>query len=113
MERRRGGGNFRRWGIKHLGPDQLRESPKPLLEHLASLGCSKVALHVDVDCIDADQFHLGMGAEPGGLTASQARAVVTAVSEHSELDVVGLTVGEFIPRQVLAVRELLGSVPLL
>lgn len=105
--------NFERWGIQRLSPDQLRESPQPLLDHLARLGCTKLALHVDVDCIDARQFHLGMGAEPGGLSASQARAVVTALSEHPDLDVVGLTVGEFIPRQVLAVRELLGSVPLL
>lgn len=105
--------NFERWGIPHFGPDTLRESPASLIEHLEALGCSKIALHVDVDCVDAEQFHLGMGAEPGGLTTDQAQAIVTAVSDHPDFDMVGFTVGEFIPRQVLAVRELFDSVPLL
>lgn len=105
--------NFRAWGISHLPPDELRSSPQPVIDWLRSTGCRKVVLHPYVDSVDSEQFHLGMGAEPGGLTKDQVQAVISAVSTHEEFDLVGITLGEFIPRQLLAVRELLQDVPLL
>lgn len=107
------GENFRNWGITHLPPDALRNSPDPLLEWLRSTGCTKVALHVDVDSVDANQFHLGMGAEPDGLTKNEVQAAIDAVSGQEDLEMVSFSMGEFIPRQVLAIQELMRDVPLL
>src|SRR5699024_11903586 len=74
------GDNFRNWGITHLPPEELRDSPNPLLEWLRSTGCTKVALHVDVDSVDANHFHIGMGAESDGLTKNQLQTTIDAIS---------------------------------
>jgi arginase len=54
---------------------------------------------------------LGLGAEPGGLTSAQVRRIVDDIG--SVADIVGITVAEFIPRQVMHLRQLLASFPLL
>jgi arginase len=70
-----------------------------------------VAIHFDVDTIDSDDLLLGLGAEPGGLTTAQVRRV--AHDLDAVADVVGLTVAEFIPRQVMHLQQLLTAFPLL
>jgi arginase len=66
--------NVAAWGICHFGPGELRESTRPLLDWLAATGCSRVAIHFDVDTIDSNEIVLGLGAEPDGLTSAQVRA---------------------------------------
>ena len=99
------------WGIQAFSPDDLRTSSTPLLDWLASTGCSRVAVHFDVDTIDSNEIVLGLGAEPGGLTGSEVRRVVDDLGHAS--DVVGLTVAEFIPRQVMHLHQILRGFPLL
>ena len=70
-----------------------------------------MAIHFDVDTIDADEIQLGLGADRGGLTSAQARRVVADVDVA--LDVVALTIAEYIPRQVMRLQQLLGGFPLL
>jgi hypothetical protein len=79
----------------------------PLLDWLAGTGCSRVALHFDVDTIDADELVLGLGAEPDGLTSAQVRRIVADVDAAT--DVVGLTIAEFFPRQVMHLRQILAG----
>jgi hypothetical protein len=38
-----------------------------------------VAIHFDVDTIDADEIQLGLGADLGGLTTAEARRVVADI----------------------------------
>ena len=64
-----------------------------------------------MDTIDADEIQLGLGADRGGLTSAQARRVVADVDVA--LDVVALTIAEYIPRQVMRLQQLLGGFPLL
>jgi arginase len=78
---------------------------------LAGTGCTRVAIHFDVDTSDSNQLVLGLGAEPGGLTSSQVRRLVNDLDAVAE--VVGLTVAEFIPRQVGHLQQLLTGFPLL
>jgi hypothetical protein len=70
-----------RWGIRSFGPGELRESTRPLLDWLAAAGCSRVAIHFDVDTIDSNEIVLGLGAEPGGLTSAQVRRIVTDIDQ--------------------------------
>ena len=49
---------------------------------LIDAGCTRVAIHFDVDTIDGNEIVLGLGAEPGGLTSAQVRRIVTDVSEE-------------------------------
>ena len=73
-------------------------------------GCSRVAIHFDVDTIDSHELGVGLGAEPGGLTSDQARRIVRDV--EATADVVGLTIAEFFPRQVMHLQQLLAGFPL-
>jgi arginase len=80
-----------------------------LLEWLAATGCSRVAVHFDT--VDSDEIVLGLGAVPGGLTNSQVRRLIADVSGAA--DVVGLTIAEFFPRQVMHLQQILDGFPLL
>jgi arginase len=95
--------------IRSFGPDELRESSGALLEWLAATGCSRVAVHFDT--VDSDEIVLGLGAVPGGLTNSQVRRLIADVSGAA--DVVGLTIAEFFPRQVMHLQQILDGFPLL
>lgn len=99
------------WGLTVFAPDALRSSSAPLLDWLERTGATKVAIHFDVDTIDASEIQLGLGANSGGLTSPQARRVVTDVD--ARVEVVALTIAEFIPRQVIHLQQLLTGFPLL
>jgi len=99
------------WGIGSFSPADLRETTQPLGDWLAATGCSRVAIHLDVDTIDSEELVLGLGAEPGGLTSAQVRRIVEDLDSVAE--VVGITVAEFIPRQVMHLQQLLTGFPLL
>ncbi|SJM59419.1 arginase family protein [Gulosibacter sp. 10] len=99
------------WGLPAFGPEALRETTAPLLEWLAGTGASRVAIHLDVDVVDSDEVRLGLGADRGGLTRAQVRRIVEDVAERA--DVVGLTIAEFIPRDVLALDRLVRGLPLI
>ncbi len=98
------------WGISSFGPDQLRTTTAPLLTWLLATGASKVAIHLDVDVVDSDEAALGLGQVRGGLSIAEVRRVVRDVAATAE--VVGLTIAEFIPRNVLPVQRLLEDLPL-
>ena len=52
---------------------------------------------------------LGLGAEPGGLTSAQARRIVADIDAAA--DVVGFTIAEFFPRQVMHLQQILDGFP--
>lgn len=99
------------WGIRSFAPDQLRQSSQPLLDWLAATGCSRVAIHFDVDTVDSNEVVLGLGTEPDGLRTAEVRRLVADTA--AAVDVVGLTVAEFFPRQVMHLQSILAGVPLL
>ncbi len=69
-----------------------------------------MAIHFDVDTIDADAIQLGLGADLGGLTTAEARRVVADIDSAAE--VVAVTIAVFIPRQVMQL-QILARFPLL
>jgi arginase len=103
-------GNVAAWGIRAFGPDDVRHGTRPLLDWLAGTGCSRVAIHFDVDTVDSDEVVLGLGAVRGGLTGAQVARVVADVAAAA--DVVGLTIAEFFPRQVMRLQAILAGFPL-
>jgi arginase len=70
-----------------------------------------VAIHFDVDTIDADEIQFGRGFDRGGLTTTQARRVVADLD--AEDDVLALAVAEYIPRHVIHLQQLLVGFPLI
>jgi arginase len=103
-------GNVAEWGITAFGPEDLRKSSQPVLDWLQGTRCSRVAIHFDVDTVDSNEIVLGLGAVPGGLTGSQARRTIADVSAAAE--VVGFTIAEYFPRQVMHLQQLLLGLPL-
>jgi arginase len=103
--------NIADWGIRSFGPDEVRESGQPVLDWLATTGCSRVAIHFDVDTVDSNEIVLGLGAVPNGLTSGQVRHIVADVVASA--DVVALTIAEFFPRQVMHLQQILHGFPLL
>ena len=103
--------NVADWGIHTFRPDQLRQSTQPLLAWLAATGCTRVAIHFDVDTVDSNEIVLGLGAVPNGLTSQQVRRIVADVTAAA--DVVALTVAEFFPRQVMHLERILDGFPLI
>ncbi|MFF3850613.1 arginase family protein [Streptomyces sp. NPDC002328] len=99
------------WGITTFGPVDLRTSSRPLLDWLAATGCSRVAIHLDVDSVDADEGPLGLGKIPGGLAGTQVNRIAHDV--NGAFDVVGTTIAEFFPRDVVHVQQVLNSFPLI
>jgi arginase len=103
--------NIAEWGITAFGPDDLRQSSQRLLDWLAATGCTRVAIHFDVDTVDSHEIVLGLGAVPHGLTSSRVRRVVADV--NAAADVVGVTIAEFFPRQVMHLTQILQDFPLI
>ena len=99
------------WGLTVFAPDVLRSTSAPLLDWVDNTGATKVAIHFDVDTIDANEIQLGLGADIGGLTSTEARRIVADIDAHT--DVVALTIAEYIPRQVMHLQQLLAGFPLL
>jgi arginase len=99
------------WGLTVFGPEVLRSTSAQLLEWLDHTGATKVAVHFDVDTIDANEIRLGLGADLGGLTSAQASRVVAEIDNAAE--VVALTIAEFVPRQVMHLQQILAGFPLL
>jgi arginase len=102
--------NIAEWGIQSFGPDELRQSAQPLLEWIALTGCSRVVIHFDVDAVDSNEIVLGLGMEPNGLTSAEVQRIVAEVD--GAVEVVGFTLAEFIPRQVMHLRQILNGFPL-
>ncbi len=103
--------NVAAWGLSVFAPQALRESSEPLLAWLAGTGCSRVAIHLDVDVVDSNEECFGLGAEPDGLTSAHVRRLIGDL--RGAADVVGLTIAEYIPRQVLALQRLVDGMPLI
>src|SRR5215203_4868301 len=103
--------NIAEWGIRSFAPDELRGSTRPLLEWLAATGCSRVAIHFDVDPETANEIVLGLGIEPDGLMSTEVRRIVADAAGAA--DVVGFTIAEFIPRQVMHLRQIVDGFPLM
>ena len=61
--------------------------------------------------MDSNEIVFGLGAEPGGLRIDEVRRLVADVSAST--DVVGLTIAEFVPRQVIRLQQLLRDFPLI
>lgn len=103
--------NVRAWGLPVFTPDDLREESTALVDWLKASGASKVAIHLDVDVVDSDEISFGLGEEPGGLTRMQVNRLIKDLA--SIADVVGLTIAEYVPRNLLQLQEMLNGLPLI
>ncbi len=102
--------NIEAWGLTLIPPSAAETFIPTVIDWLKATGCSKVAVHFDLDVIDSDEIAFGMAHEPAGLRATTALDTLKQIAAVADL--VGLTVAEFVPREAMILRSMLRSLPL-
>lgn len=101
----------RQYGIRHLGPEDVRHDSHAVAEWLKACGASRVVVHFDMDILDPVEIIAAVGVVPGGMKINEVVRVINDIAK--EKDIVGLTVAEPMPRTAIRIKEMLAQLPLL
>jgi arginase len=111
-----------RMHIQRVGPEKLVGDSEPVLSWLRATGAKHVAVHFDLDVLDANLFRSLTFSKPGvpaptdddiqagRMTLPQVVALLADVAK--EVDVVGLGITEHTPWDAIALRKALAELPL-
>ena len=101
----------KKMNLKGISPEELRQNNASVLNWIKSTGCSKVAVHFDLDVIDPNEMIAGVGIEPNGMKIEE---VVNLINEiNDSYDLVGLTVAEPMPKIAIKLKNMLEKMPLI
>lgn len=112
-----------RLNIQRVGPEDLADTSTPVLEWLRATGAKHVAVHFDLDVLDASLFRSLTFSKPGApapteddiqagsMTLQQVVALLSDVAK--EVDVVGLGITEYMPWDALALQDALAKLPVI
>ncbi len=67
-------------------------------------------VYFDLDVLEASDLKIAVDYEPNGLHPAAAARLINDIAAHAEI--VGLTIAEAMPREVIKLRNLLHSLPL-
>lgn len=111
-----------RMKIPRIGPQELATNSEPALAWLRATGAKHVAIHFDLDVLDASLFRSLSFSRPGSPAPTEEDIqagrmtlpqVVRLLSDLAkEVDVVGLGTTEHTPWGAIALREALSALPL-
>lgn len=99
------------YGIKHLIPEDTRANSNKIIEWLKSTKANKVVIHFDMDVLDPSEIIAAVGVVPNGMKIDEVVRIINDISK--EVEVVGLTVAEPMPRTAIRIREMLSRLPLI
>lgn len=109
--------------IQRIGPEELAADSEPVLAWLRATGARQVAVHFDLDVLDASLFRSLSFSKPGSatpteddiqagrMTLPQVVRLLTDVAK--QVDVVGLGVTEHTPWDAIALAQALSELPLI
>ncbi|WP_321790085.1 MULTISPECIES: arginase family protein [Paraburkholderia] len=112
-----------RLGLRHAGPAELASDSAPVLRWLKEIDAKRVAIHFDLDVLDASRFrsllfanpdtppHTFEGVAQGSMTIEQVTRLICDVAAVT--DVVGIGITEHLPWDALAMKSMLARMPLL
>ncbi|WP_321906911.1 arginase family protein [Paraburkholderia tropica] len=112
-----------RLGLRHAGPAELASDSAPVLRWLKEIDAKRVAIHFDLDVLDASRFRSLLFANPetppntfdgvaqGSMTIEQVTRLIGDVAAVT--DVVGIGITEHLPWDALAMKSMLARMPLL
>ncbi|MFB4373428.1 arginase family protein [Agrobacterium sp. CR_3] len=112
-----------RMQVQRVGPEELAGDSEPVLQWLRATGAKQVAVHFDLDVLDADLFRSLTFSKPGAsapteddiqagrMTLQQVVRLLGDVAK--EVDVVGLGITEHMPWDAMALRDALAELPLI
>lgn len=114
---------FERFQLRSVSPETLAQNSKPVIDWLKEIGVRNVAIHIDLDVLDAKLFRSLLFSNPdpsipkivgspsGGMTLKQVTDLLSEVAEH--VDVVGLSITEHLPWDAIALKKMLSDLPLI
>ncbi|NBA97571.1 arginase family protein [Pseudomonas sp. R5(2019)] len=114
---------IKRLGLRSASPADLAQSSEPILQWLKASGAQHLAIHFDLDVLDATLFRSLLFAQPnvpadtfdgiaqGKMTMDQVVRLLADVAQV--VDVVGLGIAEHLPWDTLALKNMLAKLPLL
>jgi arginase len=109
--------------IQRVGPEELAGDSAPVLAWLRKTGARYVAVHFDLDVLDASLFRSLTFSKPGAdaltdddiqagrMTLPQVVRLLTDVAK--EADMVGLGITEHMPWDAIALGQALSAMPLI
>ncbi|EJN05348.1 arginase family protein [Phyllobacterium sp. YR531] len=112
-----------RMQIQRIGPEELASNSEPVLAWLRATGAKHVAVHFDLDVLDANLFRSLTFSKPGApaptdddiqagrMDLPQVGRLLADVAK--EVDVVGLGITEHMPWDAMALRNALAEMPLI
>ncbi|WP_176079856.1 arginase family protein [Paraburkholderia tropica] len=112
-----------RLGLRHAGPSELTSDSGPVLRWLEEIRAKRVAIHFDLDVLDASRFRSLLFANPetppstfdgvtqGSMTIEHVTRLICDVAAVT--DVVGIGITEHLPWDALAMKTMLSRMPLL
>lgn len=100
-----------KFGVRWMSAGSANHGSDGTLAWLRQSGARRVAVHLDLDVIDPADLAMAVARDARGLTLD---AVVRLIDDIArEFDLVGLTIAEPMPREVIKLRRLLHSLPLM
>ena len=98
-----------RLGIQSVGITDTSEDSRKVLDWIAASGATRLAIHIDLDVLDARDFSDSVGQQTDGMRRSELVRLVGDVSAVA--DIAGLTVTEHLPPELLRLGGLLRNLP--
>lgn len=98
-------------GVKHLSSVEVADNSSLVIQWLKNTGASKVVIHFDLDVLDPTDLIAAVGTDPDGMKIDEVVRVINDIS--NELDLVGLTIAEPMPRVAIKIKNMLEQLPLL
>ncbi|MDF5890347.1 arginase family protein [Pseudomonas syringae pv. syringae] len=112
-----------RLGLRIASPADVAQSSASVLQWLKDSGAKHLAIHLDLDVLDATFFRSVLFAEPGIPSnqydgVAQGRVTMATVTRligdvSKVVDVVGLGIAEHLPWDTIALKNMLEKMPLI
>ena len=99
-----------RLGIQSVGITDTAEDARRVLDWVAASGATRLAVHIDLDILDPRDFANSMGRQTDGMRMSDLVRLVGDVSAVA--DIVGLTLTEHIPLELMRLSGMLRDLPI-
>jgi len=109
--------------LRHAGPKALAQTSQPVLDWLNEINARHLAVHLDLDVLDASLFRALLFANPndppdawdgvaqGKMSIAQIVRLLKDVA--ARVDVVGIGITEHLPWDALALKQMLEELPLI
>ncbi len=100
-----------KYGINYLAPKDVSNDSLKIINWLKATGINHVVIHFDMDVLDPGEIIPAVGVVKNGMKISEVTRVINDISR--EIDIVGLTIAEPMPKTAIKLKNMLSNLPLL